>query len=152
LPENDKDIIMIGPGTGIAPFRSFVAHRDAIGANGKNWVFFGDQQFTTDFLYQTDWQTWLETGVLTKLSVAFSRDQKEKVYVQHKMEQQGREIFSWLQNGAYVFICGAKEPMSVDVEEKLKTIIKTHSGKSDDEATNYLNQLKEEGRFLKDVY
>jgi Sulfite reductase, alpha subunit (flavoprotein) len=152
LPEDDRDIIMVGPGTGIAPFRSFVAHRDATGASGKNWVFFGDQQFTTDFLYQSEWQTWLETGVLTKLNVAFSRDQKEKVYVQHKMEQEGKELFQWLQNGAYLYICGAKEPMSIDVEEKLKEVIKSHSGKSDEDATQYIYQLKEEGRILKDVY
>ena len=152
LPEDDRDIIMVGPGTGIAPFRSFVSHRDASGALGKNWIFFGDQQFTTDFLYQSEWQTWLETGVLTKLNVAFSRDQKEKVYVQHKMEQQGKELFNWLQNGAYFYICGAKEPMSIDVEGKLQDIIKTYSGKSDENAVQYLNQLKEEGRILKDVY
>ena len=152
LPEDDKDIIMVGPGTGIAPFRSFVAHRDATGASGKNWIFFGDQQFTTDFLYQSEWQTWLETGVLTKLNVAFSRDQAEKVYVQHKMEQQGKELYNWLQNGAYFYVCGAKEPMSVDVEEKLKDIIGIHSGKSKEDTDQYIAQLKEEGRILKDVY
>ena len=94
LPADDKDIIMIGPGTGIAPFRSFIAHRDAIGANGKNWLFFGDQHFVTDFLYQTEIQNWMETGSLSKIDLAFSRDQEEKVYVQHKMKKKGRELFA----------------------------------------------------------
>ncbi len=104
LPGEDQDIIMVGPGTGIAPFRSFLAHRDANGATGKNWLFFGDQHFVTDFLYQTELQNWVETGVLTKLNVAFSRDQKEKIYVQHKMLKQGAELYSWLLSGASLYV------------------------------------------------
>jgi len=152
LPENDKDVIMVGPGTGIAPFRSFIAHRDATGATGRNWLFFGDQHFVTDFLYQTELQNWMETGVLTRLNVAFSRDQQEKVYVQHKMMQHGSELYQWLTNGASLYICGAKEPMSVDVENTLVQIVETFGNKSKDEATQFVQQLKEDGRFMKDVY
>ncbi|OQP51015.1 sulfite reductase [Niastella yeongjuensis] len=152
LPAEDKDVIMIGPGTGIAPFRSFIAERDAAGASGRNWLFFGDQHFTTDFLYQTEIQSWIQTGVLTKVNVAFSRDQKSKIYVQHKMLENAKAFYEWLQNGAYVYICGAKEPMSVDVEYTILQIIERFGSKSGAEAVEYLNQLKEEGRFLKDVY
>jgi len=152
LPAADKDVVMIGPGTGVAPFRSFLAERDSTGAGGRNWLFFGDQHFTSDFLYQSEMQNWLETGVLTKLTVAFSRDQLEKVYVQHKMLLQATELYQWLENGAYVYICGAKEPMSVDVENTLLLIIRQCGNKSLPEADEYLNQLKEEGRYLKDVY
>ncbi len=152
LPAADKDIIMIGPGTGIAPFRSFLAERDATGATGKNWLFFGDQHFASDFLYQTELQNWLQTNVLTKLSVAFSRDQKEKIYVQNKMKKHGAEFFEWLQSGAYIYVCGAKEPMAVDVEETLLSIIKEFGNKNINEAATYLDELKETGRYLKDVY
>jgi sulfite reductase (NADPH) flavoprotein alpha-component len=152
LPAPEKDVIMIGPGTGIAPFRSFVAERDAAGATGRNWLFFGDQHFVTDFLYQTELQNWMQTGVLTKMNVAFSRDQATKIYVQHKMLQHSKELYEWLQNGAYVYICGAKEPMSVDVENTLLQIIERFGSKSTAQAIEYLNNLKEEGRFLKDVY
>ncbi len=152
LPENDKDVIMIGPGTGIAPFRSFIAHRDTTGATGRNWLFFGDQHFVTDFLYQTELQNWMDTGVLTQLNVAFSRDQQEKVYVQHKMWKHGEQLYSWLKNGASVYVCGAKDPMSTDVESALQQIVEKFGGKSTEEAAQYLQQLKEEGRYLKDVY
>lgn len=152
LPADDKDIIMVGPGTGIAPFRAFVAERDARGAEGRNWLFFGDQHFKTDFLYQTEWQNYLETGVLTRLDVAFSRDTDQKVYVQHKLKKQAKEIFEWLQSGAYFYVCGAKEPMSVDVENTLLEIIAEHGSFNKQEAEDYLNDLKEEGRYLKDVY
>ena len=152
LPAPDKDVIMIGPGTGIAPFRSFIAERDAAGATGRNWLFFGDQHFTSDFLYQTEIQNWMQTGVLTKVNVAFSRDQASKIYVQHKMLENSAAFYDWLKNGAYVYICGAKEPMSVDVEYTILQIIERFGHKSSTEAIEYLNQLKEEGRFLKDVY
>lgn len=152
LPTPDKDIIMIGPGTGIAPFRSFLAERDATGATGKNWLFFGDQHFTTDFLYQTEIQTWIQTGVLTKVNTAFSRDQQEKVYVQHKMLKQAAGIFEWLEAGAYIYLCGAKEPMSVDVENTLLEIIKQYGKKNEAQAAAWLDELKEAGRYMKDVY
>lgn len=152
LPADDKDVIMIGPGTGIAPFRSFIAHRDATGANGKNWLFFGDQHFVTDFLYQTEIQNWVGTGSLSKIDLAFSRDQEEKIYVQHKLKRKGKEVYDWLQSGASVYVCGTKDPMSVDVENALAEIIQTHGNKKETEALEFINELKSEGRYLKDVY
>lgn len=152
LPAPDKDIIMIGPGTGIAPFRSFLAQRDATGASGKNWLFFGDQHFTTDFLYQTEIQNWIQTGVLTHVSTAFSRDQQEKVYVQHKMLKRSAEFFEWLESGASLYLCGAKEPMSEDVENVLLEIIKKEGKRNEAQAAGYLDELREAGRYFKDVY
>jgi len=152
LPPEDKDVIMIGPGTGVAPFRSFLFERDAAGAQGRNWLFFGDQHISSDFLYQTEIQSFLDTGVLTEFNGAFSRDQQKKVYVQDKMRERGAELFEWLENGAYVYICGAKEPMSFDVEKALTEIIATQKELSFVEAEKYLDALKEEGRLLKDVY
>jgi sulfite reductase (NADPH) flavoprotein alpha-component len=152
LPAEDKDIIMIGPGTGIAPFRSFLAERDATGATGRNWLFFGDRHFTTDFLYQTEMQNYLQTGVLTKVSLAFSRDQDQKIYVQHKMLKHGAAFFDWLQTGAYVYVCGSKDPMSREVENILLQIIEQFGNRSKEEAQQYLDELKTAGRYLKDVY
>jgi sulfite reductase (NADPH) flavoprotein alpha-component len=148
----DKDIIMIGPGTGIAPFRSFVAQRDAEGAEGRSWLFFGDQHFTTDFLYQAEWQNWLQVGALTRMNVAFSRDQDQKLYVQHKLLQHAGELFEWIEGGAYVYICGTKDPMSIDVENTLLQIITEHKQLDESQAMNYLFEMKENGRLLKDVY
>ncbi len=152
LPAPDKDLIMIGPGTGIAPFRSFIAERDSSGATGRNWLFFGDQHFVTDFLYQTEVQNWLQTGVLSRLNLAFSRDQKYKIYVQHRLLEQSKELWNWIESGAYLYICGAKHPMSRDVEYALLQVIERLGGKSSREALAYLDTLKEEGRFLMDVY
>jgi sulfite reductase (NADPH) flavoprotein alpha-component len=152
LPAPDADVIMIGPGTGVAPFRSFLFEREAQGAEGRNWLFFGDQHFVSDFLYQTELQSFMETGVLTRLNTAFSRDQQQKVYVQHRMKQQSSELFNWLERGASIYICGAKEPMSVDVEESLVNIIATEKDINKAEAKSYLQQLKEGGRYHKDVY
>ena len=152
LPAEDAAIIMIGPGTGIAPFRSFIAERDSKGASGKNWLFFGDQHFTSDFLYQTEIQDWVKTGVLTHISTAFSRDQAQKVYVQHKMQKHAAELYRWLETGAHLYICGAKEPMSVDVEHTLLSIIRQEGNKNNVQAESYLEELKEAGRFVKDVY
>lgn len=152
LPTAEKDIIMIGPGTGVAAFRSFVAERDVTGASGKNWLFFGEQKFITDFLYQTEWQNYLSTGVLTKLTLAFSRDQQEKIYVQHKLKQEAKEVMQWIDNGAYIYICGAKDPMSVEVENTLIEIIGQQKNISEDAAKEFLKNLKEAGRYEKDVY
>ncbi|MEP6595114.1 MAG: flavodoxin domain-containing protein [Ginsengibacter sp.] len=152
LPAEDKNIIMIGPGTGIAPFRSFIAERDATGSTGKSWLFFGEQHFATDFLYQTEIQNWFETGSLTKVNLAFSRDQQEKIYVQHKMLQHGAEFFEWLQAESYVYVCGTKDPMSIDVEDTLLQIIEQFGERSKEEAIKYLDDMKEDGRYVKDVY
>lgn len=152
LPEEDKDVILIGPGTGIAPFRSFIAERDATGASGKNWLVFGEQHFVSDFLYQTEIQNWYQTGVLNKVSLAFSRDQKEKIYVQHRLLQEAEAVYKWLQNGAYLYVCGTKDPMSADVENALLQIIQIQGNFSQEQAEEYLLQLKDEGRYLKDVY
>ena len=152
LPAPDKDIIMIGPGTGIAPYRSFLAERDATGATGKNWLFFGEQHFASDFLYQTELQNWFETGVLTKINVAFSRDQPEKIYVQHRMWEQGAELYNWISSGAYVYLCGKKDPMSVDVEHTLVDIIEKYGEKTTEEAKEYFLQMQNEGRYCEDVY
>ena len=152
LPPPDKDVIMIGPGTGIAPFRSFLAERDATGADGRNWLFFGEQHFVTDFLYQTEIQRYAETGVLNRVNVAFSRDQKEKLYVQHRMQQQAETLWEWLNNGASLYVCGAREPMSIDVETTLLTIIEQQGNLSPEAAAAWLNELEEAGRYLKDVY
>ena len=152
LPAADKDVIMIGPGTGIAPFRSFLAERDATGASGRNWFFFGEQHFITDFLYQTEIQSYVETGVLTNISLAFSRDQQEKVYVQHRMKEKASEFFQWIDTGASIYISGTKDPMSKDVEQALLQLIEEHGKKTNEEAQQYLEQLKKEGRYEKDVY
>lgn len=149
LPEDDKDIIMIGPGTGIAPFRAFLSERESAGASGKNWLFYGDQHFNSDFLYQTELQQWKETGVLHALDVAFSRDQKKKIYVQDKIRNKGAEFIQWLDNGAFLYVCGAKK-MSEDVEKTILELIR-QSGKAED-AESYLAELKSDGRYLKDVY
>ncbi|MCW3088265.1 MAG: NADPH--hemoprotein reductase, partial [Sediminibacterium sp.] len=122
LPAADKDVIMIGPGTGIAAFRSFLAERDATGANGKNWLFFGEQHFVSDFLYQTEIQDWFSTGLLTRVNLAFSHDQPERLYVHHKMVEHGKDLYEWISSGAYLYVCGEKAPMSIEVEEALLQI------------------------------
>ena len=152
LPEENKDLIMIGPGTGIAPFRSFLWERDATGASGKNWLFFGEQHFVSDFLYQTEIQNWDQTNLLTKVDTAFSRDQQKKFYVQDKIHKHGAEFFEWLEAGSYVYLCGTKEPMSKDVEDTIVTVIEQFGRKTKEEAEKYLNDLKDAGRFLTDVY
>ena len=152
LPADDKDIIMIGPGTGIAAFRSFLAERNARNASGRNWLFFGEQHFTTDFLYQTEIQDWISTGLLTKIHTAFSRDQAEKIYVQHRMLEQSEELYRWLESGASIYLCGTKDPMSTDVERVLLQIIAWRGQLGQEDAKKYLEALKEEGRYEKDVY
>jgi len=123
-----------------------------VGAAGRNWLFFGDQRFTSDFLYQTEIQNWVDTGVLTRVNLAFSRDQQSKLYVQHKMLEQAAELWNWIEGGSYIYICGAKAPMSADVENTLLQIIERYGGKSVAEAQAYLDKLREEGRYLLDVY
>ncbi len=152
LPAADKDIIMIGPGTGIAPFRSFIAERDSTGAAGKNWLSFGDRNFTTDFLYQTEWQQYMSTGVLTKINLAWSRDNEKKHYVQHELMKESIELLQWIDDGAFLYICGNKDPMSIDVESTLVEILCEQKGLSREEAIQFLEQLSSQGRYVKDVY
>ncbi len=153
LPENpDTPIIMVGPGTGIAPFRSFIQEREEIGASGKSWLFFGDQHFVTDFLYQTEWQKWLKDGVLTKMDVAFSRDSEEKVYVQHQMKKQSKELFEWLEQGASVYVCGDEKHMAHDVHHTLLSIIQEEGAMSKEKAESYLANLQQQKRYQRDVY
>jgi sulfite reductase (NADPH) flavoprotein alpha-component len=153
LPANpETPIIMVGPGTGVAPFRSFMQEREEMGAEGKSWMFFGDQHFVTDFLYQTEWQKWLKDGVLTKMDVAFSRDTAEKVYVQHRMLEQSEELFEWLQEGAHVYICGDEKHMAHDVHQTLIGIIEKEGSLSREEAEAYLAEMQQQKRYQRDVY
>lgn len=153
LPENpDTPIIMVGPGTGIAPFRSFMQEREEIGAEGKSWLFFGDQHFVTDFLYQIEWQKWIKEGVLTKMDVAFSRDMAEKVYVQHRMLEQSKELFEWLQEGAVFYICGDEKNMAKDVHNTLLSIIEKEGNLSREQAEAYVADLQQQKRYQRDVY
>jgi sulfite reductase (NADPH) flavoprotein alpha-component len=153
LPETpDAPIIMVGPGTGVAPFRSFMQEREETGAEGKSWLFFGDQHFRTDFLYQTEWQKWVKNGVLTKVDVAFSRDTAEKVYVQHRMLEHSKDLFQWLEQGAFVYICGDEKKMAHDVHDTLLAIIETEGNLSREEAVEYLANLQKQKRYQRDVY
>ncbi len=153
LPSDpDVPVIMVGPGTGVAPFRAFIEDREETAASGKTWLFFGDRRFRTDFLYQVEWLRWLKLGVLTRLDVAFSRDQGAKVYVQHRMAEKSREIYEWLQEGAHFYVCGSVNPMAADVHAMLLSIIQSEGGKSADEAAAYIKSLREQGRYQRDVY
>jgi len=152
LPSEEKDIIMIGPGTGIAPFRSFVAERDSTGATGRNWLFFGDRKFTENFLYQTEWQQFHSTGVLNRINLAWSRDGEAKNYVQHELLKESNELVNWLDGGAYLYICGSKHPMSEDVENALISILTKNKNWTEQEANQYLEDLSAQGRYQKDVY
>lgn len=153
VPTNpDASLIMVGPGTGIAPFRAFIEERAATEAKGKNWLIFGDQHYLTDFLYQTEWQSYLADGVLTKLDVAFSRDQKEKVYVQDRMRENAKELYAWLQDGATFCVCGDASRMAHDVDKALHDIVAQQGGLSEEAAAEYVKQLKADKRYLRDVY
>ncbi|MDQ0337417.1 sulfite reductase (NADPH) flavoprotein alpha-component [Caldalkalibacillus uzonensis] len=153
LPSNpDTPVIMIGPGTGVAPFRGFLAEREEIGAKGKTWLFFGDRHFRTDFLYQLEWQRWLKEGVLTRMDVAFSRDTDSKVYVQHRMQEKSRELFEWLEEGAHVYVCGDKQRMAKDVHAALIDILEGEGGMSREESEAYLTRMRQEKRYQRDVY
>ncbi|WP_199610219.1 assimilatory sulfite reductase (NADPH) flavoprotein subunit [Flocculibacter collagenilyticus] len=153
LPANsDTPVIMIGPGTGIAPFRAFLQQRDADEAAGKNWLFFGNPHFTQDFLYQTELQGYKKQGLLTRLDVAFSRDQAEKVYVQDRLIAQGQAVFEWLEQGAHIYVCGDASRMAKDVHHALIEIIKQHGAKDQEQAEAYLTELRAQKRYQKDVY
>ncbi|MDX1911240.1 MAG: assimilatory sulfite reductase (NADPH) flavoprotein subunit [Saprospiraceae bacterium] len=153
LPADDStDIIMVGPGTGVAPFRAFVEERAERNAGGKNWLFFGNPHFETDFLYQTEWLNHLKRGTLDRLDVAFSRDQSDKIYVQHRLAERARLIFDRLENGASFYVCGDKSRMAADVQHAVLQLIEKESGKDADFATSYLQNLKKQRRYLEDVY
>ncbi|WP_334065579.1 assimilatory sulfite reductase (NADPH) flavoprotein subunit [Alteromonas genovensis] len=145
-------VIMVGPGTGIAPFRSFMQERDVQEAEGKNWLFFGNPHFTQDFLYQVEWQGYVKEGLLDKITLAFSRDQEEKVYVQHRLLENGKEVFEWLEQGAHFYVCGDAMHMAKDVEEALIKIVQDHGGKSEADAKKYVVELRKAKRYQKDVY
>lgn len=153
LPENpETPIIMVGPGTGIAPFRAFMQEREEVGAEGKSWLFFGDQHFVTDFLYQTEWQNLIKDGVLTKMDVAFSRDSDKKVYVQHRMLEHSKELFNWLEEGAYVYICGDEKHMAHDVHKTLIDIVEKEGNLSREKAEEYVASMQQSKRYQRDVY
>ena len=144
--------IMIGPGTGIAPFRAFLHERDVIGAKGKNWLFFGDQRSQFDFLYEEELTDLKSRGVLTRLDTAFSRDQDRKLYVQDRIVENGKEFYAWLQEGAHVFVCGDAKRMAADVDRALRAVIRSEGAMGEDAASAYVGQLAKEGRYRRDVY
>jgi sulfite reductase (NADPH) flavoprotein alpha-component len=143
---------MVGPGTGIAPFRAFVQERVATGATGRNWLFFGDQRKGTDFLYEEEWKHYLERGQLTRLDTAFSRDQLLKVYVQDRMRENAKELWAWLQGGAHFYVCGDAKRMAKDVDVALHAIVAEQGNFTPTQAADYVKQLKKEGRYQRDVY
>ncbi len=150
--DGSTPIIMVGPGTGVAPFRAFVEHRAAMGTQGKNWLFFGDQHYTYDFLYQLEWQDHLKSGVLTHLDVAFSRDQPEKIYVQDRMTARGADLYAWLEEGAHFYVCGDATRMAHDVHEALIAIVQNHGALTRENAEAYVENLKKTKRYQRDVY
>ncbi len=149
--DGSRDILMIGPGTGVAPFRGFVQERAETGARGRNWLFFGAQHFNHGFFYQSEWQDALRSGELHRLDLAFSRDQARKIYVQHRLRERGRDVYDWLQNGAHLYVCGAIA-MGKDVHAALHAIVVEHGGLDEDAAREYLVNLQTEGRYGRDVY
>jgi sulfite reductase (NADPH) flavoprotein alpha-component len=150
--DGSTPVIMIGPGTGIAPFRAFLQEREATDAEGDNWLFFGDQTFTQDFLYQVEWQGYVKSGLLTKIDLAFSRDQAEKIYVQDRLRENAAEVFAWLERGAHLYICGDMNRMAKDVELALVDIISEQGKRTEEQAQQYLKDLRNAKRFQKDVY
>ncbi len=153
LPANPQTpVIMIGPGTGIAPFRAFMQQRDADSAEGKNWLFFGNPHFTEDFLYQVEWQRYVKDGLLTRIDLAWSRDQQHKVYVQDKLREQGEEVWRWIKEGAHLYVCGDANRMAKDVERALLDIISEYGGMDTEQADEFLSELRLERRYQRDVY
>jgi sulfite reductase (NADPH) flavoprotein alpha-component len=151
-PETATPIIMCGPGTGVAPFRAFVQERRMTGATGPAWLFFGEQHRETDYFYEREWEQALEDGSLTRLTTAFSRDQAHKVYVQHRMLEEAAEFWRWLDNGAIFYVCGDAARMAHDVDSALHQIIESAGGKSAEQAVAYVEQMKSDKRYRRDVY
>ena len=151
-PDDDTPIIMCGPGTGIAPFRAFAQERQATGAKGKAWLFFGEIRRATDFFYEEEWTRYLDDGTLARLDAAFSRDQEKKIYVQHKMLEAGRDLYDWLEQGAIFYVCGDASRMAADVDKALHEIIQTAGGKSPEQAAEYVEKMRQEKRYRRDVY
>lgn len=147
-----RDVIMIGPGTGVAPFRAFVQERQQAGATGRNWLVFGNRHAADDFLYQVEWQQALKDGALHRLDVAFSRDQADKRYVQHALRERGAELYDWLAGGAHIYVCGDAAQMAKDVHAALADIVATHGGKTPEAAQAWLSELLQDGRYARDVY
>ena len=153
LPEDrDIPIIMVGPGTGIAPFRAFIEERQKTGAKGRNWLFFGDRSQKTDYLYGNEWENYYKDGLLNRLDLAWSRDQDEKVYVQHKMLEKGAELWRWLEEGAVFYVCGDASRMAKDVDQALRTIAQEQGSMNEDDSAVWVKSLQKERRYLKDVY
>lgn len=153
LPANPQTpVIMIGPGTGIAPFRAFMQQRAAEGAEGKNWLFFGNPHFTEDFLYQVEWQSYVKEGVLSRIDLAWSRDQQQKVYVQDKLREQGAELWRWINDGAHIYVCGDANRMAKDVEQTLLEVIAEYGAMDAEAADEFLSELRVERRYQRDVY
>jgi sulfite reductase (NADPH) flavoprotein alpha-component len=153
LPEGSSTpIIMVGPGTGIAPFRAFIEERKATGASGKNWLFFGDRSQKTDYLYANEWESYQKDGILNELDLAWSRDQAEKVYVQHKMLEKKAELWAWLNDGAVFYVCGDASRMAKDVDQALRTIAQQEGSMSEEDAGAWVKGLQKERRYRKDVY
>ncbi|MBU6246606.1 MAG: assimilatory sulfite reductase (NADPH) flavoprotein subunit [Xanthomonadaceae bacterium] len=150
--DGSRDVIMIGPGTGVAPFRAFVQERQLAGASGRNWLVFGNRHAGDDFLYQLEWQQALKDGALHRLDVAFSRDQPEKRYVQHVLRERGAELYAWLAGGAHLYVCGDAAQMAKDVHAALAEIVATHGGKTPEAAQAWLSELLQDGRYARDVY
>lgn len=152
LPDDDVPILMIGAGTGVAPYRAFMQEREASGASGRSWLFFGERNFRSDFLYQVEWQELLKNGVLSRLDLAFSRDAAPKTYVQDRLRRQGRDVYAWLEEGAYVYVCGDSAHMAPDVHAALTEIVAEHGGLDREEAGAYLSALQRDRRYRLDVY
>lgn len=150
--DEETPVIMIGPGTGVAPFRAYMQEREELGLSGNTWLFFGEQYFTTDFLYQTEWQAWLKDETLAKLDLAFSRDTEEKIYVQHRIAQQSELFYQWLQDGAAIYVCGDEKHMAKDVHDTIRSVIEQEGDMSEADAEAYLTQMKQEKRYQRDVY
>ncbi|MEM7013577.1 MAG: sulfite reductase subunit alpha, partial [Verrucomicrobiota bacterium] len=153
VPQDDTaPMIMVGPGTGIAPFRAFVQERRATGATGRNWMFFGNPHRAHDYCYGEEFEGWKADGSLTRLDLAWSRDQEHKIYVQHKIQEAAAEIWNWVDNGCHFYVCGDAIYMAGDVDKALHEAIQVHGGKTEEEAADYVKQMKKDKRYQLDVY